>query len=150
MRLLQAMLSGCVPVLIQARCAGGPRPVSAACQPHQIMYHASSAVPCRRQELWKEGLLETDEGTGCAAPPPPPPPCVLQEHVFHPYETVLPYEEFSIRLSNDDLPQVRARLGSSALHSVPDERGGAFQPAKRPPAQQQQQQQQQQQLRRRR
>ena len=33
-----------------------------------------------------------------------------QEHVAQPFEDVLPYEAFSIRLSNDDLPLVREIL----------------------------------------
>ncbi|EFN59690.1 hypothetical protein CHLNCDRAFT_133230 [Chlorella variabilis] len=43
-------------------------------------------------------------------------PVVIQEHVFQPYEEVLPYETFSLRLSNEDLPQLR-----ETLRSVTDE-----------------------------
>ncbi|PSC67271.1 exostosin-like glycosyltransferase [Micractinium conductrix] len=37
-------------------------------------------------------------------------PVIIQEHVFQPYEDVLPYEQFSIRLNNADLPQIREIL----------------------------------------
>ncbi|EFN54895.1 hypothetical protein CHLNCDRAFT_135016 [Chlorella variabilis] len=37
-------------------------------------------------------------------------PVIVQEHVFQPLEDVLPYEAFSIRLTNDDLPQLREIL----------------------------------------
>ena len=40
-----------------------------------------------------------------------PIPCCanwLQEHVYQPFEEVLPYELFSVRLSNSDLPQVQS------------------------------------------
>ena len=30
-------------------------------------------------------------------------PIIIQEHVFQPFEDILPYEEFSIRLNNDDI-----------------------------------------------
>ena len=35
---------------------------------------------------------------------------VLQEHVFQPYEELLPYELFSLRLANSDLPHLREIL----------------------------------------
>ncbi|PSC71723.1 exportin-1-like isoform X2 [Micractinium conductrix] len=34
-------------------------------------------------------------------------PLIVQEHVFLPYEDLLPYETFSLRLTNDDLAQLR-------------------------------------------
>jgi len=37
--------------------------------------------------------------TGCV-------PVIIQESVFQPYEDVLPYEDFSIRLNNDDIPHL--------------------------------------------
>lgn len=37
-------------------------------------------------------------------------PVVVQEHVFQPYEDVLPFETFSLRLSNADLPKLREIL----------------------------------------
>ena len=42
--------------------------------------------------------------------PPPPSPKRPQEHVAQPFEDVLPYEAFSIRLSNSDLPHLRETL----------------------------------------
>ncbi|PSC75115.1 exostosin-like glycosyltransferase [Micractinium conductrix] len=41
--------------------------------------------------------------TGCV-------PVIIQEHVFHPYEDILPYESFSLRLTNDDIPNLREIL----------------------------------------
>lgn len=41
--------------------------------------------------------------TGCV-------PVIVQEHVFQPYEDLLPYEDFSLRLSNADLPHLREIL----------------------------------------
>lgn len=57
----------------------------------------------------------------CAGPPAPPdhthtlPPFrpvrpALQEHALQAQEDVLPYEAFSIRLTNDDLPHLRETL----------------------------------------
>ena len=43
--------------------------------------------------------------TGCI-------PVIVQEHVFQPYEDILPYEEFSIRLNNDDIPMLPSILRS--------------------------------------
>lgn len=44
-------------------------------------------------------------------------PVVIQEHVFMPYEDVLPYDEFSLRLNNADLPKLREILrGVSDAH----------------------------------
>ncbi|PSC75138.1 exostosin-like glycosyltransferase [Micractinium conductrix] len=37
-------------------------------------------------------------------------PIIVQEHVAQPFEDVLPYEAFSIRLSNSDLPHLRETL----------------------------------------
>lgn len=37
-----------------------------------------------------------------------------QEHVYQAFEDVLPYEEFSIRLNNEDLPQVGAHSSWAA------------------------------------
>ena len=34
-------------------------------------------------------------------------PVVIQDHVYQPYESVLPYQEFSIRLAKSDIPKVR-------------------------------------------
>ena len=34
----------------------------------------------------------------------------MQEHVYQPYEELLPYELFSLRLSNADLPHLREIL----------------------------------------
>ncbi|PSC72509.1 exostosin-like glycosyltransferase isoform B [Micractinium conductrix] len=39
-------------------------------------------------------------------------PVIVQEHVFQPYENLLPYEDFSIRLTNADLPRLREILRS--------------------------------------
>ena len=40
-----------------------------------------------------------------------PPPChSAQEHNYQPYEELLPYELFSLRLSNADLPHLREIL----------------------------------------
>ncbi|KAL4444666.1 hypothetical protein ABPG77_002483 [Micractinium sp. CCAP 211/92] len=47
--------------------------------------------------------------TGCV-------PVIVQEHVVQYYEDVLPYETFSIRLNNEDLPNLR-----ELLRSVTDE-----------------------------
>ena len=33
-------------------------------------------------------------------------PLIIQEHVFQPLEDVLPYEEFSVRLNNNDIPKI--------------------------------------------
>ncbi len=33
-------------------------------------------------------------------------PVVIQDHVYQPYESVLPYQEFSIRLAKSDIPKV--------------------------------------------
>lgn len=52
------------------------------------------------------------------APPPTPTPTPTapapdprpQEHTFQPYEDLLPYEAFSIRLTNSDLPRIREIL----------------------------------------
>ncbi|KAL4856557.1 putative glycosyltransferase [Chlorella vulgaris] len=44
-------------------------------------------------------------------------PVIIQEHVFQPYEDLLPYETFSLRLSNADLPKLREILrGVSNAH----------------------------------
>ncbi len=43
--------------------------------------------------------------TGCV-------PVIIQEHVYQPYEEILPYEEFSIRLNNDDIPMLPSILRS--------------------------------------
>ena len=43
----------------------------------------------------------------CPLAPGPLAPSLLQDHVFVPYQDILSYEDFSIRLSNDDLPHVR-------------------------------------------
>jgi hypothetical protein len=40
----------------------------------------------------------------------PPPRCSTQEHNFQPFEELLPYELFSLRLNNADLPQLREIL----------------------------------------
>jgi hypothetical protein len=37
-------------------------------------------------------------------------PVVIQDHVFQPYESVLPYQDFSIRLAKSDIPKVRHLL----------------------------------------
>lgn len=37
-------------------------------------------------------------------------PVVVQEHVFQPFEDLLPYEDFSLRLDNGDLPRIREIL----------------------------------------
>ncbi|PSC74977.1 exostosin-like glycosyltransferase [Micractinium conductrix] len=37
-------------------------------------------------------------------------PVIIQDHVFVPYQDILSYEDFSIRLSNDDLPHIREIL----------------------------------------
>ncbi len=37
-------------------------------------------------------------------------PVIIQEHVFQPYEDLLQYEEFSLRLSSADLPFLREIL----------------------------------------
>lgn len=37
-------------------------------------------------------------------------PIIVQEHVMHPYDDVLPYETFSLRLTNADLPELREIL----------------------------------------
>ena len=34
----------------------------------------------------------------------------VQDHVYQPYEELLPYEDFSIRLNNQDLPHLREIL----------------------------------------
>jgi len=39
-------------------------------------------------------------------------PVIIQEHVYQPYEEVLPYEEFSIRLDNEDIPRLPSILRS--------------------------------------
>jgi hypothetical protein len=33
-------------------------------------------------------------------------PVIIQDHVFQPYEDVLPYERFTVRLRKSQLPQV--------------------------------------------
>ncbi|KAL4519102.1 hypothetical protein Ndes2526A_g00206 [Nannochloris sp. 'desiccata'] len=43
--------------------------------------------------------------TGCV-------PVIIQEHVYQPYEDILPYEEFSIRLNNEDIPRLPSILRS--------------------------------------
>jgi hypothetical protein len=44
-------------------------------------------------------------------------PVVVQEHVFQPYEDMLPFESFSLRLTNADLPLLREILrGISDKH----------------------------------
>lgn len=43
--------------------------------------------------------------TGCV-------PVIIQEHVYQPYEEVLPYEEFSVRLNNADIPRLPEILNS--------------------------------------
>lgn len=48
-------------------------------------------------------------------------PLPLQEHVFQPYENLLPYEDFSIRLTNADLPRLR-----EILRSVTEDEVGAW------------------------
>ncbi len=51
--------------------------------------------------------------TGTTPPLPLPLPLLaLQEHVYQPYEEVLPYETFSLRLSNAQLPQLPQLLRS--------------------------------------
>ncbi|KAL4427764.1 hypothetical protein ABPG75_001853 [Micractinium tetrahymenae] len=57
---------------------------------------------------WGNRLLQAMM-TGCV-------PVIVQEHVLQFYEDVLPYELFSIRLNNADLPQLR-----EILRSVTDE-----------------------------
>jgi hypothetical protein len=37
-------------------------------------------------------------------------PVIIQEHVFMPYEDLLPYDDFSLRLNNADLPFLREIL----------------------------------------
>ena len=39
-------------------------------------------------------------------------PLIIQEHVYQYNEDVLPYEEFSIRLNNADIPRLREILGN--------------------------------------
>jgi hypothetical protein len=53
--------------------------------------------------------------TGCV-------PVIIQEHVYQPYEEILPYEEFSIRLNNEDLPRL-----PSILRSITPEQLAALQ-----------------------
>jgi hypothetical protein len=48
--------------------------------------------------------------TGCI-------PVIIQENVFQPYEDILPYEEFSIRLNNEDIPHL-----PSILRAISSER----------------------------
>lgn len=52
--------------------------------------------------------------TGCV-------PVIIQENVFQPFEDVLPYEEFSIRLNNEDipsLPQILRSVSQETLESL--------------------------------
>lgn len=49
-------------------------------------------------------------------------PIIIQEHVYQPFEDLLPYEEFSIRLNNDDIPNL-----PQILRSVTPEQHAALQ-----------------------
>ena len=53
--------------------------------------------------------------TGCV-------PVIVQEHVYQSFEDILPYEEFSIRLNNDDIPML-----PSILRSITPEQLAALQ-----------------------
>ena len=48
-------------------------------------------------------------------------PLIIQDRVFQYFEDVLPYEEFSVRLSNADLPRLR-----EILDAVTDEQHAAL------------------------
>ena len=48
-------------------------------------------------------------------------PVIIQDHVFQPFEEILPYEEFSIRLNNDDiehLPDLLRSIGPSQIKKL--------------------------------
>ena len=60
-------------------------------------------------------------------------PVIVQEHVVQAFEDVLPYETFSVRLSNDDLPRIREILRGvtpeqyrGMLHALGAHRGAFF------------------------
>ena len=91
---------GCGPRLLQARlwhshdAGGAARPLP---PPPLPSFGAGNAIL---------------RGPSLMGPPPPPPPTPLlpQDHVAQPYEDLLPYEDFSLRLNNGDLPRLREIL----------------------------------------
>jgi hypothetical protein len=95
MRLLTAMVHGCVPVVIQVR---------AACLPGAPACLGSLLPGCSCTCHWLCQPAVTHSL-----------PLLIflllsQEHVFQPFEDLLPYELFSLRLDNDDLPTIRETL----------------------------------------
>jgi hypothetical protein len=91
-RLMKVIVAGCVPVIVQVGVAAGlPRTCSwKACRAAlQLAAHAAH----------RNNLAGSQPRTS-------------QDHGFQPYEDILPYEQFSIRLPNSDLPRIRELLAA--------------------------------------
>lgn len=128
-RLMHSMVTACVPVIVQVPACVLPAWLAGLCGAAGMWGHGWR--PAQVQAPAGDGLAGRGRASAlqssavCARLPPSCPrpvlpcttlthtcTCTPQEHVFHPFEEVLPYETFSIRLNNADLPRLREILRS--------------------------------------
>jgi hypothetical protein len=94
-RLMKVIVAGCVPVIIQVGVVWPLLGMARACCLKPAAQH--QLCRCHPTPLKPTGL--------------PTLPANLQDHVYQPYEDIIPYADFSIRLPNSDLPRIRELLG---------------------------------------
>jgi hypothetical protein len=133
------MAHGCVPVIVQVG-AGGRGALAALarrwrrCGARAPACHAA-ARRRKRAALCPRHWLSQPAGRLLRALNRLLPPHLLppQDHVYQPYESILPYQEFSVRLAKSDIPKASSspRPHQRGRHAAPNPAVPATEPSGR-------------------
>ncbi len=108
-RIVHAMASACIPVIVQVR---GQRERKEG-KAHALFENSPNTQPPPRHA---NPFLPSSPPSQSPTHPPTHPHTHMQEFVHQPFDEILHYEDFSLRLSVSDMPQLL-----EILKSVTDE-----------------------------